>query len=148
MDQASTDGLRHLSTLVHLSTVHLRPSFLYMYFKWSVVHEVNGLSSSGRPWKFSLSTVLIRPWSGRSIVKNLSTRLSQNYNLGPASEFVLEMGGLSPNFGPLSTWTDGRPADGRLRPWRPVMKTSDCCRLLNFYSLPIIPVIRLSPDLI
>ena len=29
------------------------------------------------------------------------------------------MDGLSPNFGPLSTLTGGRSADGRFRPWKP-----------------------------
>ena len=42
------------------------------------------------------------------MVKNRSIRPPSNDNLGPASEFVHEMDGLSPNFGPLSTWTDGR----------------------------------------
>ena len=42
----------------------------------------------------------------------------QNDNLGRASELVHETDGLSPNFGPLSTWTGGRSADGRPRPWR------------------------------
>ena len=40
--------------------------------------------------------------------KNPSTRPSQNYYLGPLSESVHEMDGLSQNFCPLSTWTDGR----------------------------------------
>ena len=42
---------------------------------------------------------------------NPSTRSPQNYNLGPMSESVHEMDGLSPNFGPLSTWT-GERMDG------------------------------------
>ena len=42
------------------------------------------------------------------MVKNPSTRPPQNYNLGPVSESVYEMDGLSPNFGPLFTWTGGR----------------------------------------
>ena len=49
--------------------------------------------------------------------KNRSIRPPYNDNLGLASEFVHEMDG--PLFGSLSTWTDGWPADGRLRPWRP-----------------------------
>ena len=53
------------------------------------------------------------------MIKNLSARPPLNYYLGLASQFVHEMDGLSPNFGPLSTWTGGRSADGRLRPWRP-----------------------------
>ena len=42
------------------------------------------------------------------MVKNRSIRPPSNDNLGPMSEFVNEMDGLSPNFGPLSTWTNGR----------------------------------------
>ena len=42
------------------------------------------------------------------MVKNRSIFPPSNDNLGPTSEFVHEMDGLSPNFGPLSTWTDGR----------------------------------------
>ena len=42
------------------------------------------------------------------MIKNSSARSFQNYYLGPASEFVHEMDDLSLNFGPLSTWTDGR----------------------------------------
>ena len=38
---------------------------------------------------------------------------------GLSPEFVHEVDGLSPHFGLLFTWTDGRSADGRLRPWRP-----------------------------
>ena len=36
------------------------------------------------------------------MIKNSSARPPYNYYLGPASEFVHEMDGLSPNFGPLS----------------------------------------------
>ena len=39
---------------------------------------------------------------------NPSTRSPQNYNLGSVPESVHEMDGLSPNFGPLSTWTGGQ----------------------------------------
>ena len=56
------------------------------------------------------------------MVKKRSIRPPSNDNLGPTSEFVHEMVGLSPNFGPLSTfdgWTGRRSGDGRLRPWRP-----------------------------
>ena len=42
------------------------------------------------------------------MVKKRSIRPPSNDNLGPTSEFVHEMVGLSPNFGPLSTWTNGR----------------------------------------
>ena len=47
------------------------------------------------------------------MVKNPSTRPSQNYYRGPLSESVHEMHGLSPKSwsvdnGPLSTWTGGR----------------------------------------
>ena len=42
------------------------------------------------------------------MVKNRSIRPPSNDNLGPTSEFVQEMVGLSPNFIPLSTWTNGR----------------------------------------
>ena len=42
------------------------------------------------------------------MVKNPSTSPSQNYYLGPLSESVHEMDGLSQNFGPLSTWPGGR----------------------------------------
>ena len=38
-----------------------------------------------------------------------SIRPPSNDNLGPSSELVrIEMDGLNQNFGPLSTWTDGR----------------------------------------
>ena len=49
------------------------------------------MDGSGRvdDQKFVCSSTLELPW----------------YYLGPASEFVHEMDGLSPNFGPLSTWT-------------------------------------------
>ena len=53
----------------------------------------------------------IRPWCGRSRVKNKFIRPPSNDNLGPTSEFVREMDCLSPNFGPLITWTDGRADD-------------------------------------
>ena len=43
------------------------------------------------------------PWE-----KIRSIRPPSNDNLGPSSELVHEMDGLSQNFGPLSTWTDGR----------------------------------------
>ena len=42
------------------------------------------------------------------MVKNRSIRPPSNDNLGPTSEFVNEMDGLTPNFGPLSAWTNGR----------------------------------------
>ena len=42
------------------------------------------------------------------MVKNRSIRPPSNDNLGPSSELVHEMDSLSQNFGPLSTWTDGR----------------------------------------
>ena len=51
--------------------------------------------------------------------QNPSTRPPQNDNLGPASESVHEMDGMSPDFGSLSTWTGGRSVNGRLRPRRP-----------------------------
>ena len=68
-----------------------------------------------------ISTFLMvrRPWGGRSIVKNPSSRPPQNDNLGPASEFVHEMDGRCINFGPLSTGTSGPSAEGHLRPWWP-----------------------------
>ena len=56
------------------------------------------------------------------MVKNPSTSPSQNYYLGPLSESVHEMDGLSPNSWSvvhMARWTDGRSADGRLRPRRP-----------------------------
>ena len=37
------------------------------------------------------------------MVKKRSIRPPSNDNLGPTSEFVHEMDGLSPNFGPLSS---------------------------------------------
>ena len=40
--------------------------------------------------------------------KNRSIRPPSNDSLGPTSEFVREMDGLNPNFGPLSTRTNGR----------------------------------------
>ena len=55
------------------------------------------------------------------MVKNRSIRPPSNDNLGPKSEFVHEMVGLSPNFGPLSTWTGRRSGNGRLRPRRPAL---------------------------
>ena len=42
------------------------------------------------------------------MVKNRSIRPPSNDNLGPTSEFVNEVDGLSPNFGSLSTWTNER----------------------------------------
>ena len=42
------------------------------------------------------------------MVKNRSIRPLSNDYLGPTSEFVNEMDGLTPNFGPLSAWTNGR----------------------------------------
>ena len=42
------------------------------------------------------------------MVKNSSFRPPQNYKLGPVSESVHEMDGVSPNFDPESTWTGGR----------------------------------------
>ena len=39
------------------------------------------------------------------MVENSST---QNYDLGPVSVSVHGMGGLSRDFGPVSTWTEGR----------------------------------------
>ena len=56
------------------------------------------------------------------MVKNPSTRPPQNYYRGPLSESVHEMDGLSPkswSLAHLDRWTDGRSADGRLRPKRP-----------------------------
>ena len=56
------------------------------------------------------------------MVKNPSTSPSQNYYLGPLSESVHEMDGLSPKSWSvvhMDRWTDGRSADGRLRPRRP-----------------------------
>ena len=41
---------------------------------------------------------------------NPSIRPLLNDNLGPASDFVHMMDGMSPNFGPLYTWTGGRPS--------------------------------------
>ena len=55
------------------------------------------------------------------MVKNPSTSPSQNYYLGPLSESVHEMDGLSPKSWSvvhMDRWTDGRSADGRLRPRR------------------------------
>ena len=55
------------------------------------------------------------------MVKNPSTRPSQNYYLGPLSESVHETDGLSPKSWSvvhMDRWTDGRSADGRLRPRR------------------------------
>ena len=42
------------------------------------------------------------------MIKNRSICPPSNDNLGPTSEFVHEMDGPSPNFGPLSTCTNGR----------------------------------------
>ena len=57
------------------------------------------------------------------MVKNPSTRPSQNYYRGPLSESVHEMDGLSPkswSVVQMDRWTDERSADGRLRPRRHV----------------------------
>ena len=56
------------------------------------------------------------------MVKYPSARPPRNDNLGPASESVHEMDGLSPKSWSvvhMDRWTDGRSADGRLRPKRP-----------------------------
>ena len=56
------------------------------------------------------------------MVKNSSTRPPQNYYLGPLSESVHEMDGLSPKSWSvvhMDRWTDGPSTDGRLRPKRP-----------------------------
>ena len=76
--------------------------------------SVNQASTDG------LSVVRIRPWSGRSIVKNPSTRSPQQDKL-PASESVHDIDGRILNFGPLFTWTGGPSADGYLCPWRPYL---------------------------
>ena len=49
----------------------------------------------------SLSVVWIRPWGGRSMFKNPSTRPPQNYNLGPASKSVHEVDGACSKIRPL-----------------------------------------------
>ena len=56
------------------------------------------------------------------MVKNPSARPPQNYYLGPLSESVHEMDGLSPKSWSvvhMDRWTDGRSADGRVRLRRP-----------------------------
>ena len=58
------------------------------------------------------------------------------------TEFVHEIDGLSPNFGPLSTWTDVRSVDGRLRLWRPGVTLKFCSSFL----LPIVWTINILPD--
>ena len=72
------------------------------------------------------------------MVKNPSTRPSQNYYLGPLSESVHEMDGLSPKSWSvvhMDRWTDGRSADGRLRPRRPAFdQTSDIVDALDSFS--------------
>ena len=93
---------------VHLSN-RPSPSIFYIFDGPSSesVHEVDGLSSSTSVYLGQI-TMIRYP--------NPSTRPPQNDNLGPASQFVHEVDGLSPNFCPLSIWTVGRSADGRLRP--------------------------------
>ena len=62
------------------------------------------------------------------MVKNPSTRPSQNYYLGPLSESVHEMDGMSPKSWSvvhMDRWTDGRSVDGRLRPGRPGVNGAD-----------------------
>ena len=64
--------------------------------RWTVI--MSGRPSPPTDNTFVKSFVQIRPWGGRSIVKNPSTPPPQNDNLGPA-ESVHEMDDQSLNFG-------------------------------------------------
>ena len=86
-----------------------------------IYHPIPSMRCTVHDQKFVRSSTLELPW----------------YYLGPASKFVHEMDGLSPNFGPLSTWAGGRSEDGRLLLGRPSVTlkfgSSFCYRLSDFW---------------
>ena len=81
--------------------------------RWTVHGKKSVHSSTSK--LLSWSSVQIGPWGGRSMVKNPSTRPSQNYYLGPLSESVHETDGPSPKSWSVVHISPGKSSSARHR---------------------------------
>ena len=85
--------------LVDRPSIRPSVSFVHPSMRWTVHCQKSVHSSTSK--LITWSVVWIRPWGGRSMVKNSSTRPPQNYNLGPASKSVHEVDGPCSKIRPL-----------------------------------------------